>query len=85
MRDNSDECDVTTYLWALLAVVFDSSVFGGNVQPHDDLRGEQLHALGTLVMVFHVGNPPDPLAPQMVTTLVHVWVKNDPSAVFVFS
>ena len=47
------------YLWALLAVVFDSSVFGGNVQPHDDLRGEQLHALGTLVMGFHVGNPPD--------------------------
>ena len=59
MRDNSDECDVTTYLWALLAVVFDSSVFGSNVQPHDDLRGEQLHALGTLVMGFHVGNPPD--------------------------
>lgn len=60
------------YLWALLAVVFDSSVFGGNVQPLDDLRGEQLHALGALVIGLHVGNPPDPLALQMVTTLVHV-------------
>ena len=38
----------------MLAVVLDPSVFGGDMQSHDDLRGEQLHALGTLVIGFHV-------------------------------
>ena len=45
---------IKTYFWAVLAVVLDSLVFSGHMQSHDDLGDEQLHALGTLVMGFHV-------------------------------
>ena len=47
-----------TYFWTVLAVVLDPSVLRSNVQPHDDFRDKQLHALRTLELGLHFAETP---------------------------